>query len=125
MSVTSRSNETDVESSATICDHVHYKKGILVDEPNSLKKCCETTLRGIKEKNNQNTNKFKTAWSQTESSNETKLKNNKKDKSKSGVTYTVDRQLKPISSQSSISYDIIFKPTSRCSKEIDFVWTYQ
>ncbi|XP_008185356.1 probable WRKY transcription factor protein 1 isoform X2 [Acyrthosiphon pisum] len=121
VSVTSKSNETDVESSATICDHVHYKKGILVDEPNSLKKCCETTLRGIEEKKNQNTNKFKTAWSQTESTNETKLKNNKNDKSKSGVTYTVDRQLKPISSQSSISYDIIFKPTSRCSKEKDFV----
>jgi len=117
VSVTSRSNETDVESSATICDHVHYKKGILVDKPNSLKKCCETTLRGIKEKKNQNTNKFKTAWSQTESTNETKLK----DKPKSGVTYTVDSQLKPISSQSSISYDIIFKPTSRCSKEVDFV----
>ncbi|XP_022183708.1 inner centromere protein A-like isoform X3 [Myzus persicae] len=121
VSVTSRSNETDVESSATICDHIHYKKGILVDEPNSLKKCCEKTLHGIKEKQNQNTNKFKTAWSQTESTNETKLKNDKKAKSQSGVTYTVDRKLKPISSQNSISYDIIFKPTSRCSKEIDFV----
>jgi len=125
VSVTSKSNETDVESSATICDHVHYKKGILVDEPNSLKKCCETTLHGIKEKKNQNTNKFKTTWSQTESTNETKLTNIKMDKSNSGVTYTVDRKLKPISGQSSISYDIIFKPTSRCSKEIDFVWTYQ
>ncbi|XP_060876228.1 myb-like protein U isoform X1 [Metopolophium dirhodum] len=121
VSVTSRSNETDVESSATICNHVHYKKGILVDEPNSLKKCCETTLHGIKEKKNQNTNKFKTTWSQTESTNETKLKNIKKDKSNSGVTYAVDSKLKPIRGQSSISYDIIFKPTSRCSKEIDFV----
>jgi len=125
VSVTSRSNETDVESSATICDHVHYKKGILVDEPKSLKKCCEKTLYSIKEEQNQNTNKFKTAWSQTESTNEEKLKNNRKGKSQSGVTYTVDRQIKPISSHNSISYDIIFKPTSRCLKEKDFVWTYR
>ncbi|XP_025195028.1 putative uncharacterized protein DDB_G0282133 isoform X2 [Melanaphis sacchari] len=121
VSVTSRCNETDIESSATICNHVHYKKGILVNEPNSWKKCCEKTLHGIKEKQNQNTNKFKTAWSQTESINETKLKTYCKKKSQSGVTYTTECQLKPISSQSSISYDIIFKPTSRCSKEKDAV----
>uniref|UniRef100_A0A2S2P1K7 Alstrom syndrome protein 1 n=1 Tax=Schizaphis graminum TaxID=13262 RepID=A0A2S2P1K7_SCHGA len=120
VSVTSRSNETDIESSATICDHVHYKKGILVNEPNSLKKCCEKMLDGIKDKQNQKTNKFKTAWSQTESIHETKLKTDRKQKSQSGVNYT-ECQLKPSSSKSSISYDIIFKPTSRCLKEIDAV----
>ncbi|KAE9539405.1 hypothetical protein AGLY_004657 [Aphis glycines] len=119
VSVTSRSIETDNESSATICDHVHYKKGILIDEPNSLKKCCEKTLHCIKEKQNQNINKFKTAWSQTDSIIETKLKTNRKEKFQSGVFYTAECQSKPISRQSSISYDIIFKPTSRFSKEMD------
>lgn len=91
-----------------------------------MKKCCEKTLHSIKENPNQNSTKFKSAWSQTETINETKSKSSRKDTSQSGVTYTVDRQLKPISRKSSISYDIIFKPTSRCSKQIDFVWlTYQ
>jgi len=81
-------------------------------------------LDGIKDKQNQKTNKFKTAWSQTESIHETKLKTDRKQKSQSGVNYT-ECQLKPSSSKSSISYDIIFKPTSRCLKEIDAVWTYQ
>lgn len=41
---------------------------------------------------------------------------------KSSGTYTIDHKLKPVSSnKSSLSYDIIFKPTSRCSKKTDLV----
>jgi len=117
-SVTSKSDDTDVESSTTVCNHVHYKKGIVVDELISMKNCCEKTLHDIEEKQKQSpTNKSKTTWDQTESVN------NRQESYKSNVMYIVDHQLKPISNKSSITYDIILKPISRCSKEIDdLVW---
>lgn len=60
---------------------------------------------------------------QTETINEKTVESYRKCLSqKSGGTYTIDHKYKPISSnKSSISYDIIFKPTSRCSKETDLV----
>lgn len=81
-----------------------------------MKKCCENTLCIIKQK--QSVNKLKTAWSQTEPINEIESKNYKKNTIQNSATYTVDQQLKPFNRKNAISYDIIFKPTSRCSKEI-------
>lgn len=106
----------DVESSTTVCDHVHYKKGIIVDEVKSMRKCCEKTLNMIKDTHKQCSNKIKTTETQTKSINKTKLKNNKKCSSLSDATYMVEHKLKPNSAKSSVTYDIIFKPTSRCPK---------
>ncbi|VVC28098.1 ALMS motif [Cinara cedri] len=117
LSVSSKYNETDAETSTTICDHMHYKMGILVDEPKSMKKCCEKTLHIMKQKQNQTVNKLKSAYSQTESNNEIHFKSNTKDSAWNEINYTIDDQLKPFSCKSSISYDIIFKP-SKSSKEI-------
>lgn len=100
---------TDAESSTTICDHVHYKKGIIFDEPNSIKNCCEKTLHIIEEK----ANKFKTVLPQILKVNETYCKNNKMGSSQNAATYSFDHQLKFINNKSSISYDIIFKPSKK------------
>jgi len=113
-SVDSKLYDTDVESSTTVCNHVHFKKGVLVNEPKSMKKCCENTLQVFEEK--QCVNKLKTAWSQTKPTNKTNSKSCKDVLPKSSVTYTVDQPLKPFNCKRSISYDIIFKPTLRCSK---------
>lgn len=83
-----------------------------------MKKCCENTLHIIKEKPKQSVNKLKTAWSQTEPINEIETENYKKNTTQNSATYTLDQQLKPFNRKNAISYDIIFKPTSRCSKEI-------
>lgn len=122
-SVSSRCDDTDVESSTTVCDHVHYKKGIPVDKPNSIKKCCLKTLNVIDKKQKESVNKIKTTWCPVKTMNEINCQNYKKSWSqKSGATYTVDHELKPVkSSKSSISYDIVFKPTTRYSKETDSV----
>lgn len=112
---------TDAESSTTICDHVHYKKGILLDEPKSLKNCCEKTLHVIEEKHKQNVNNCK-ASSQTLKVHETYCNNNTKSSSRSDTTYSVNHPLKSVENKSSISYDIIFRPTSRCQKKTNFVW---
>jgi len=79
-----------------------------------MKNCCEKTLHNIEEKQKQSpTSKSKTTWDQPEPIN------NRQESNQSNVMYIVDHQLKPINNKSSITYDIIFKPTSRCSKEID------
>lgn len=121
LSVTSKCYDTDAESSATICNHVHYKKNTIINEPKSIKKCCENTVRGIEEGQKQSINKYKTAYSQTKPVKEINEKSYRKYSTQSGETYTVDHQVKPISCKSSISYDIIFKPTSKCLKEINLV----
>lgn len=95
-----------------------------------MKKCCEKTLYVIKETQKQSPYKLKTTETQTESINETELtidettlKQNRKYSTQSGATYTVEHKLKPFSAKSSITYDIIFKPSTRCQKNIDdFVW---
>lgn len=93
-----------------------------MDEPKSMKKCCEKTLHNIEKKQKQqNVNRLKSAFCQTELINEIKFKSNRKGSSRSTVTYTTDQQLKPFGCKSSISYDIIFKPTSERSKEINSV----
>lgn len=92
-----------------------------MDEPKSIKKCCEKTLHVIKEKQKQNINKLKSACSQTELINKIELKNNEKGLSQSGMIYTTDQKLKPFSYKNSISYDIIFKPSLKCSKGINTV----
>lgn len=117
----SKYDTTDFESSTTVCDHVHYKKGIQIDEPISMKRCCYKTIHLIKEKQLQNNNKLKNSGSQTETIKETKFKNSRKGSTQSGETYTVDHKFKTVSRKSSISYDIIFKPTSKCLKEINCV----
>lgn len=83
-----------------------------------MKKCCENTLHIIKEKPKQRVNKLKTAWSQTEPINGIESENCKKNTTQNSATYTVDQQLKPFNRKNAICYDIIFKPTSKCSKEI-------
>lgn len=87
-----------------------------------MKKCCENTLRVIEEEEKECATKFKTACTQTKPIKETIVKNHRKDSTNSGETYTVDHHVKlPARCKSSISYDIIFKPTLRSSKEISFV----
>lgn len=105
-----------------MCDHIHYKKGVLVTESKSIQKCCEKTLHEIDGKQKQNNNKFKTTWSQTEPINETKFISYKKNLNKSEATSTVNPKSKPISPKNSICYDIIFKPNMKCLKEMDNVW---
>lgn len=106
----SRRDDTDLESSTTVCNHVHYKKGILNDEPRSMKKCCEKTLNNFEGKQKP-VLKLISTCSQTEPIDN--IKHN-----------TVDQKIKTVSTfsnKSSISYDIIFKPTSRQTKVNDSV----
>lgn len=120
ITVTSRC-DTDADSSATVCDHVHYKKGIPVHEPKSMKACCQKTIHVIEEKQKQSTNKFKSACSQTDKLvSKDKIKSNVKCSSQSSATYTVNKKLKPMTCTKSLTYDIIFKPTPR-TKENDTV----
>lgn len=86
-----------------------------------MKNCCKKTIHNIEEKDKQqNTHhELKNTCDQTELMNKTNLKNNSKRSNWSDSMYIVDHQLKPISNTSSMTYDIIFKPTSRCSKETD------
>lgn len=112
---------TDAESSTTICDHVHYKKGIIFDEPNSIKNCCRKTLFVIDEKQKKDDNKFKAILSHPLKVNEMCSKNNTKGSSQSGATYSVDHQLQSTNNKSSISYDIIFKPSSKYQKKTNLV----
>lgn len=87
----------------------------------SIKRCCDKTLHHIEEKLLKNNNKLKNVGSQTGTIKETKFKNSQKGSTQSGETYTVDHKFKTMNRKSSVSYDIIFKPTSKCLKEINCV----
>ncbi|XP_050430260.1 MATH and LRR domain-containing protein PFE0570w-like isoform X2 [Adelges cooleyi] len=113
---------TETESSTTICDHSHYKKGILIDDPKSLVKCYKKTLNLVKKNETpKDTKPLKMSSSQQTVQFQTgKLKSIPKSSLLSFGTYTVDKKIKPNThsghkNKSSITYDIIFKPTKTSS----------
>lgn len=79
--------------------------------------CCQKTIHVIAENQKRSTNKFKTTCSQTDKLvDQDRTKSNIKCSSQNSAIYTVDQKLKPMTCSSSLTYDIIFKPTPKVKK---------